>query len=1256
MAQPPPPPALLSDISSIVSSIRNPYLGQGSGNLKAPTIFNTSKVPVTYNGFEWAFSTGVSWGRFISGEPFIIVPPEGVQVTGVTPGPTLVTGFTSEAGQAANSGITFYINGSMKNPVPWFTQAQLGFAASSMGATVTHFVYDERLAPQGNKPFQLVVGGDMYTGASMDYWLNFPVGISSGDVLVSAKSSFNPDWNLFSSGHNDYVRWVNSNLDRMCIEKFGILTALSASPTTSDCYRPPVFWNGASLADRPIFYRKDYVKQTENYIIEKPTKNIFNEDIDYNSTDIINEINSWNEDVASLWNSTSIPYISTTKTQTGTSAFDQFNENGMEAKSGYNGYVCKIRDKMIQSIFAPWVSSANRFKARDKVVQRGIDCWGLINGKGIPYGNGGHAQGSHRPWTVFLGWIYGRNDIINYHNHPQAIARLAPKLIGNMSVENIKLPTDIIYKSLLSVDYNQRYLMIGSSVGVCAGYTGWVATNPNIDLYHGLTSCSVSLSGNTGMGWMYKYTGISCAYSYVVPSVILSGGVAVSGSFGVIVAHKDFVGRLNALGNASGLPGPAVLPPLTTPTGHLTTRCFENSFDCHAYWGFEPSTCIGQNLKIVSGSGSGSTVYKIIGAENTFTKRSNPIILDGDTPAIPPSSINNFRYASFILDRDFQHGVPDETSQFMLFPLSNTEVKFGFDAESHLNANNTAGAKASLLSMDSQPSYNNISDETVLKNYSIHNHLGITSDQFLIDYIKNMYFNENTPNYIRRQKSIGSAYVGDIFSKRNTLSGAIIGKMMGLTGNEFTPRGVCGICGSTDSSSSITMSGFGLEFTPEEITSYIVPFKSEQVYSGYGKVFSTPQTALRITAIIDDKIFIDPASSGLYDLATTLRIQNGPFVTNTLYKSTNADLLEDQVLFYDFGDSRNNGNLIISSKYVRNFPTFQESAESGVVVKFNFLGNMYGMAGCAGILPNRGETSKLASTFGSASLERTHDDALYLTLNQSNVTQIDLNSIWYCISSPRISAPGSSIPLPMAEEYSLVNWTKPENTALGSGGNICIYPPAESIPNGSQGVCYGTGTDDKLIFFRFLLDVDTNTIPTANLLFPSGTGSQVNNTTYPGWNSSDIFTKYRIKSMTIGNATNNAGYFSMSIRGDYPAPNTALDTDYRYSSYNTFRLYNNNLFEMESGLGLPAFETFVQEGEIGNVSHQYIHNGFKYEDFVSIGSSKFYDPQSNSMRIVIRDTENCPTGFINTFIHGQTLGFNLPPVPHTLLWCTDHTS
>jgi len=90
----------------------NPY---NLSNVGAPTQYNSATVPVTYNGFKWSFSSPVTWGRFVSGEPYIILPPAGVMVTGVsyenTPGvyencPILKTGYTRKAGQLNNVGIT----------------------------------------------------------------------------------------------------------------------------------------------------------------------------------------------------------------------------------------------------------------------------------------------------------------------------------------------------------------------------------------------------------------------------------------------------------------------------------------------------------------------------------------------------------------------------------------------------------------------------------------------------------------------------------------------------------------------------------------------------------------------------------------------------------------------------------------------------------------------------------------------------------------------------------------------------------------------------------------------------------------------------------------------------------------------------------------------------------------------------------------------------------------------------------------------
>jgi hypothetical protein len=62
-----------SALNARTNNLINPY--QTTLANTSPTLYNTSRVPVTYNGFKWSFNTNVDWGRFISGEPFIIVPP-----------------------------------------------------------------------------------------------------------------------------------------------------------------------------------------------------------------------------------------------------------------------------------------------------------------------------------------------------------------------------------------------------------------------------------------------------------------------------------------------------------------------------------------------------------------------------------------------------------------------------------------------------------------------------------------------------------------------------------------------------------------------------------------------------------------------------------------------------------------------------------------------------------------------------------------------------------------------------------------------------------------------------------------------------------------------------------------------------------------------------------------------------------------------------------------------------------------------------
>ena len=1256
-----------------VSGRRNAYLGStlyGPSSLVAPNLYNSSVDPVTYNGFQWTLSAGVSWGRFISGEPFIILPPAGVQVTGVTPGPTVVTGFTSAAGQAASSGVTFYINGSMKNPTPWWEQKVLNWDLGTLGYIVKDYVYDERISniskPVGDPHAdKLNHGAAMNLHTNMAAWLNFPVGLSAGDVLVSAKSNFDSDYRLHiqPQGQNIYVSWTTPNIYRMCIEKFGILTALSSSPTTSDCYRPPVFWNGASFADRPIFYKRNYSKQTENYIIPFPEKDIKGNDLLVSNPQVTLETESWNSDVNDLWCSSHVPYFSGTHGQLGTPAYDAFNSDTTTFRSGYNGYGMKIKDKMMQSIFVPWVTAANRSRARDKVVQFCIDSWGVINGKGLSDGAGGVNSCTNRPWVVFLGWLYGRNDITNFHQNAQLLERLAPGLTGNFAPSKYKVPSDHFIKSLTCQEYEQRYKMYGSGVTGIDGFTAWIATNPSQDLYHGLTAVSISITGNTGMGWKYKYSGITCAYAYTATSITRDGRT-VPGSFGTIVAHRDFVGRLNALGPGSGLPGPATLPMTLSSSGTLTRKCFNAKDDCHEYWGFEKSALYGSNIEIVSGAGSGATVYKIIDANNTFLARKTPVEGEEEELVIPTNSVASIRYASFVLDRDFQNGVPDNTSQFKIYPIAANEILFGFSANPWLAEFGTTAQTDSLVTQYSQPSYNNIADEPIVKHYSLQKYLGITQDQFLIDYTEAMYFDEDVPNYIRRRKSFGSAYVGSIFSSGNILGGAVVAKMLGLTGDQFFPDSIDDLPGASDFDPALPMDGITLEFTPGIVPEYQVQFGSGDTYSGWGIVFDEPQTILKVKAVIDDKIFIDKTAPGIYSLGKELRIQNGPFLTNLLVNDNDFDL--DQVLFYDFGDIRDNTtlNVTTSSKYVRNFPSIKEMAETSppTEVKWRIVSSKYSMAGAAGILPNRGQTSKLTTTYGQATLNRPLtvsgvDENLYLTFVGDYGSALDFSNLWYCVSSPIIPADTTIngkvvLPLKMAEEYVLTNWKKPTSSIIKGSNTVIVDIPSNILPHGSTFPDYSINTDDKLIFFRFLTDNYNTIFPMVSLPVPAQSGitlSPISQTHYYGWTGGDLYKEYKIDIVTLGNSNGNAGYFRYVFNNS--------TSDYRKLAYNHFRLYHNNYFELETHFGLDAMETFVENGDGTKSPFIFHHSGYRYNSFVTgDDNNNYFSPKSGGLKINIEENNNETSGFFTYYVHGQTMNFIMPPNPQTLLWCTDSTS
>lgn len=1272
-----------SALNANTNSLLNPY--QTTLANTAPTLYNTSRVPVTYNGFKWSFNTDVNWGRFLSGEPFIILPPAGVMVTGVSYEndtgdgsfencPIVKTGYTSEAGQLAGIGITMWVNGSMKNPPAWWHQINFSWTTSNIGYTLQKWIYDERcsLSVNNNKNFQINQNTSLDVHPISDF-LSYPVGLSAGDVLVTVKSNFNENYTqaLRPQGENRYVSWTDPWMSRCLIEKYSILTTIAqnSGPTYADCYRPPVMWNGASLANRPIFYRHDMVKNTEDYLLKMPEKNVFGDSININSANIQQEINSWNDYVNNYWTSSLMPYIGAYAGQYALGAYDAYNSNTGENKYGYPAKASKVKDQIFQSVFVPWISKTNRKKALDKVVQYSIDNWGLVNSGGwaSPQG-GGYAMCLSMPWISFLGWLYDRNDIKNWDNNQQLRNKLnsivphksngqtyAGISTGKWQISQIQVPEKYYIKSLTTQDYAQHVKLYGHSNASYEGFTATVLTNPNINLYHGLTMPSKE-TGSTGSGWVYKITGITCAYSYTVSNVKLSGEI-IPGSFGTIVAHKDFVARQNSLGPANGLPGPATLPLVSDTGGRLQKRGFDGVRDVSEFWGFTPQTLVGSKLKITSGPGAGNTAYTILDSRNIFLNRSALTTeIESEETTAQVGNVSNIQYATFILDRDFDNNIaPTSESTFMIYPAESNYIGWSFTpdrwADGHTFSNNN------LLPITAQHNYNNIADESLMKHASIMNWLGNTFEQPMVDYIKDVYWNIEIPSYIRRRKSLGSFYLGSIYDNLNILGGNIVVQMLGVTGATFLPRTINSndLQGASDNIPAVPLDGITFGFVPEYISSYSVTGGSGVVYSGYGKVFNSPQTFLNINAIIDDKIFIAPNQVGLYNLLENLKIKFGPFLTDRIIieNTDYEEAYKDRVAVYGFGAPRINQDIIntsIRTDYTRQIPTMQQLAESNSQANFIFYSDKYSLAGAAGILPNIGETARLTTSYGMISLTRIGENNFTANMDEDVFnTTINLSDLWYCIASPFVN--GASA---MADEYKYSNWKKADNVIGFFAGTNMAFNTLE-MPSGGSTANYTTSTTGKLIFFKYMVDNDIASYRFREIEIPAPTGltqSQwnfINSINYAGWTSTDLFKIDKIDQLTTNNTVGNAGYFRLTF-------NNSTSNDYRRKNYNHFRLWYNNYFDFEGRSGLPAFYSNMQNGSGENNNTLHYYDKIALNDYFIENNIKYFKSNSSNLNYnSILGSNYAHNGFFNTYLRGNTMNFVVPLTPHTLLWCTGAT-
>ena len=386
-----------------------------------------------------------------------------------------------------------------------------------------------------------------------------------------------------------------------------------------------------------------------------------------------------------------------------------------------------------------------------------------------------------------------------------------------------------------------------------------------------------------------------------------------------------------------------------------------------------------------------------------------------------------------------------------------------------------------------------------------------------------------------------------------------------------------------------------------------------------------------------------------------LKIKFGPFLTDRIIieDTDYEDEYKDRIAVYGFGSPRVNNNIVnttIRTDYTRQIPTMQELAQSGGQANFTFYSDKYSLAGSAGILPNIGETNKLTTSYGMGSITRIGQN--YFTINMDNDVfnnTINISDLWYCISSPFISGVSA-----MADEYKYSNWKKADNVVgLFAGSNIAFS--TVNMPIGDSSVNYTSSTDDKLIFFKYMVDNDIATYPTREIEIPLPTGitqSQwnfINSINYAGWADTELYKIDKIDQITTNNVNGNAGYFRIVF-------NNSTSNDYRRKNYNHFRLWYNNYFDFEGRNGLPAFYSNMQNGngESNNTLHYYDKIALN-DEFTENGVRYYKANSANFTYNQIIGSTFAHNGFYNTYIRGQTMLFVGPPTPHTLLWCSGAT-
>ena len=299
--------------------------------------------------FSWTFDKPVTYGYFVDGQPWIIVPVGGINLTAAVParinGANVYNPYTGAA-------VVADINQTVVNPPigtsynnnagPIITKYAFGW--DSRGAiryaTASVIPYDKNLGWDGITPKPLV----------------------AGDIVTTAKS-------ITTSG---------SGIET-CIDAIGVLTVLATAPPT-DAFRPGVVRNTARRANPEFMTLSQMIDLTPN-LIQKPLTSVLGAAI---ATTLPTPFNA-----STLTNLMPGPSILIEGLNNGRSFKSKYNDSGFT----YGGDVASATGDLAIGALAAWLTPEQRKICQINFIQRAIDTYEVLKSGGVLTHNGGHLPG-----------------------------------------------------------------------------------------------------------------------------------------------------------------------------------------------------------------------------------------------------------------------------------------------------------------------------------------------------------------------------------------------------------------------------------------------------------------------------------------------------------------------------------------------------------------------------------------------------------------------------------------------------------------------------------------------------------------------------------------------------------------------------------------------------------------------------------------------------------------------------------------------